>query len=57
MTRQIGLAETAVVVGLLLLGTAVWLWHGTPALLAFAGMVAILVGLALAWQDGRKVAK
>lgn len=54
MTRMIGLAELVLVLGLLLLGAAVWLWAGVPAVLAYAGTVAILVAIGLGWLDGRR---
>ena len=41
-------ADTLVAVGILLLGAAVGLWFGWPAVLAYVGMVLVIVGLALA---------
>lgn len=48
---QIGSAEVLVIIGVLLVGAAVWLWAGVAAVLAYAGTVAIVLGLGLAWRE------
>lgn len=46
-------SDLLVVVGLVLVGGALWLWFGVPASLAYAGTVLVIVGLALALREGQ----
>lgn len=39
--------------GVAALGAAVWLLAGWPGVLGYAGVLLIVVGVALAWQQGR----
>lgn len=48
------LADALVVLGLMLLGAAVWMLWGGPAVAAYVGTLLILFGLFLAIQRGRK---
>lgn len=47
VTRATWVADVLVLVGLVLLGAALWLAWGWPAALAFAGTVLVAVGLVL----------
>lgn len=59
MKRLIGLPELLLLLGLGLLAGAVWLWAGAAGVLAYAGTVAMVLGLGLAWQEyaGRRDAR
>jgi hypothetical protein len=41
-----------VLLGLLLLAAAIWAWWGLAAVLAYAGTVLVIVGLAMAVRGG-----
>lgn len=46
-------ADSMVTVGLLLVGVAVWILWGFPAMLAYTGTVLVLFGMVFAMQRGR----
>lgn len=46
--KQVDGADWAVIVGVVLLGAALWLWLGWAALLGFVGAVLVVVGLVAA---------
>lgn len=41
-------ADSLVLLGVLLLGLALWMWLGAAAVVAYVGTVALVLGLALA---------
>lgn len=46
-------ADAMVVLGLILLGAAIWMLWGGPAVAAYAGMLLIIFGISLAVRRGR----
>lgn len=49
MKRLVGVPELLLLLGLGLLAGAVWMWAGPAGVLTYAGTVAIVVGVWLAW--------
>lgn len=46
-SRETWFADALVLLGLVLLGVALWLWLGIAPTLGYAGVVLLLIGLAL----------
>lgn len=44
-------ADALVLLGLVLLGVAIWLWLGVAPVLGYAGVALLLIGLALAARE------
>lgn len=55
--RALGVDDALILVGLLLVGLALWLAFGAAATIAYGGMVCLLVGLACAWRGKTPAAK
>ena len=53
----IELAEILLLLGLILLGAALWQWFGWAAVAAYVGAICIVVGLGFGYLDGQKQAK
>jgi len=53
----IDLSDILVIVGVLLLGASITYLAGMPGLVGFGGGVLLVVGLALAWRQGRRPAR
>jgi uncharacterized membrane protein len=47
-SRETWFADALVLLGLVLLGVAIWLWLGVAPVVGYAGVAALLIGLALA---------
>lgn len=47
-SRETWFADALVLLGLVLLGVAIWLWLGVASVLGYAGVALLLIGLALA---------
>ena len=45
------ISDALVIIGLAIIGAALWLAVGWVALLGYVGTVALVVGLVLAWQQ------
>lgn len=47
-SQETWFADALVLLGLVLLGVAIWLWLGVAPVLGYAGVALLLIGLALA---------
>lgn len=47
-SRETWFADALILLGLVLLGVALWLWLGIAPTLGYAGVALLLIGLALA---------